>query len=276
MTTSSEWVERLGPVWAEGADVIDRFFGPVTEAAVARFAPEAGWRVIDVGCGAGASTRALARAVGPEGCAVGVDISPDLVAAARARDDGAGGDYVVADAAAHDFGDARFDGVFSRFGSMFFDRPVPAFAHIRAAMRPGGRAFLLAWRPLAENPWVAAPARAIRDLVDPAALPADGGGPFTWPAPGVFRPILEDAGWRDVRWEAFDARAPYGAGPSADPLDRAVAQTLRINPVSRAVATLDDRRRAEAKARIREAFAPWLADGEVRVTTAVWFIEARA
>src|SRR5690606_1108493 len=84
MTDASEWQGRVGQSWASEWRRTDRAFGPLTERLLQR-AREFGFTsVLDVGCGAGELSLALARGR-PHCRVVGVDISPQLIAAARER-----------------------------------------------------------------------------------------------------------------------------------------------------------------------------------------------
>ena len=69
---SAYW-DRTGRVWVEQQELLDRLFAPIAEAVVDRADLRNGEHVLDVGCGAGATTFAAAWRVGPSGRAVGVD-----------------------------------------------------------------------------------------------------------------------------------------------------------------------------------------------------------
>src|SRR5205807_1801461 len=114
-----------------------------------------GESVLEIGCGTGAVTLPLAKAVGEHGRVVAVDISDPMLGVARQH---------VAEAAARNvtlqLGDAQvlalepaaFDIATSRMGVMFFADPVAAFRNIGNALKPGGRIVFVCWAPLAENP----------------------------------------------------------------------------------------------------------------------------
>lgn len=110
---------------------------PVSEALLALAAPRGGERVLDVGCGCGATTLELARTVGPAGRVAALDISAPMLAVAKARAEAAGianVDWLQADAATAALD--GFDLLVSNFGVMFFGDPVAAFAHMRSAASP--------------------------------------------------------------------------------------------------------------------------------------------
>ena len=134
------WNDASGRTWVEMQAVLDAMLAPFVAPLVAGISPGETARVLDIGCGAGATTLALARRLGPRGLCLGVDISAPLLAAARARaatEQLASARFREADAQTHGFEAGAFDAVVSRFGVMFFDDPVAAFANIRRAARPG-------------------------------------------------------------------------------------------------------------------------------------------
>lgn len=121
-------------IWVEMQDALDRMFAPFATRLIEVAFPREGGRVLDVGCGAGATTLAMARRLGPTGLCLGVDISGPLVTAAKARAVAEGvvsAAFLRGDAQTHAFAPASFDAVISRFGVMFFDDPEAAFGNIR-------------------------------------------------------------------------------------------------------------------------------------------------
>src|SRR5262249_54018351 len=158
-----------------------------------------GSRVLDVGCGAGATTFAMARRLGAAGRCVGVDISEPLLTAAKAHASTKGArnaDFLHADAQTHRFEPESFDAVISGFGVMFFEDPEVAFANLRRATRDSGKLAFVAWRSPAENPFMIAARRAAEPLLPnmPAADP-NAPGQFAFADGERVRGILERSGW---------------------------------------------------------------------------------
>ncbi len=260
------WNGTAGQAWVDAQQVLDDMFRPFEELLVEAI-PD-GARALDVGCGTGATTLAIARRAG---AAVGIDLSAPMIARARARaaQSGAAATFVLADAQTHAFEPAAFDRVVSRFGVMFFDEPVRAFANLRRAMRDGGRARVIAWRTAAENPFMTAAERAAAPFVPAAVRRPDGPGQFAFADPDRVRQILGDAGWCDVEPRSIDVTCTL---PAVE-LDRYIT---RLGPLGRVLHELDEPTRAQVTAVVRAAFEPYVHGSDVRYVAACWLIDARA
>ncbi len=158
-----------------------------------------GERVLDVGCGAGGLLLAAARAVGPGGRAVGLDLSRPLIEVARGRLEAAGlrqVDLVVGDAQVDRAPGGPFDVVASQFGVMFFDDPVAAFANLAQQVVPGGRLVFSCWQAAEANPWwVGGVLARYRVEAPPASIAA---GLFSLADPDRTAGMLRAAGWAEV------------------------------------------------------------------------------
>lgn len=257
---------------------LDAMVSVFGQAAIEAAAPATGERVLDIGCGAGASSRALATRVGASGQVLGVDISEPLIDRARAV---SAPDtpvlFQVADASSAELPEGAFDIMYSRFGVMFFDDPTAAFAHMRRALRPGGRIAFVCWRGAAENNWFRLPMGAINGIVRPIALPdPEAPGPFSFGDRGRVERILTAAGLTDIAITPFDASVPIGQGGTRDAaIDDAVKMTLEVGPLSRALADQRDDIRARASSAVRDAFASLAGDRSVMIGGAVWIVTAR-
>jgi len=156
---AEDWAGEMGERWLHNLDRFESMIAPVGDALLQRAAFKSGEVVLDVGCGGGASARAIAARVGPGGRVMGVDISAHLIAECERRAHAAGipnAHFVVADAAAVKLPPASYDRLHSRFGSMFFPEPAAAFHNLARLVRAGGRADFAVWAPAKDNPWVGA------------------------------------------------------------------------------------------------------------------------
>ncbi len=172
-----------------------------------------GERVLDLGCGCGATTRAAARAA-HDGAAVGIDLSSQMLERARRHAVEEGIDnvsFVHGDAQVHEFGAGVFDVVISRFGAMFFADPIAAFTNVGGAMAADGRMVLIAWQALARNEWLTAIRAALAQGRELPTPPAGAPSPFAFAEPEHVRTILTAAGLRDVEVDEVDADFRMGA-----------------------------------------------------------------
>lgn len=270
-----EWQGQTGEAWAGEWRRTDRTLAPLNDVLLARALPFEGRRILDVGCGAGATSFALADAI-PQAEVTGLDLSAALIDAARARAGGrANVRFVEGDASRWTPGDGRFDLIVSRHGVMFFDDPVAAFTHLHA-LAPRGRLIFSCFRAAAENQWMAA-MRAIieRHAPETLAAPPPAVGPFAFAEPARIETILGGAGFAVPVLEPFDFDFMVGAGP--DPLTDALAYFRRIGPMARLLAAMEDH---EAKAAFLADLSQIVAkhrrpDGIV-FRAAAWIVSSRA
>ena len=199
------WNDGAGPKWVRFQGELDASFRAVNAALFERARPQPGERVVDIGCGAGATTFELAERVGPGGLVSGIDISATLLGAARRHAAERGADHVAfleADAQTHTFEPASADLVTSRFGVMFFADPVAAFTNIRSSLRPGGRIAFASWAALNKNIWFAGPREAaIRAFGPPPEADPRAPGPLAFAEIDYVTGILTDAGFAGTRAE---------------------------------------------------------------------------
>ena len=228
------WNTQPGQTWVMLQADLDTISGDATAALVRAAAPRDGESVLDVGCGAGGSSFALAEGVGPTGRVVGADISTPLLARAeeRRRDLGLGNvRFELADAQDHAFPAAAFDLAASRFGVMFFADPVAAFANIGAALRPGGRIAFVAWAGPERNPWFLLPQRAAVARLGPVEpMPPDAPGPMAFRDIDRVLGILRAAGFADCAGETLDVDLHHPGG-----LDAVVGLVGHVGPAVRAI-----------------------------------------
>jgi SAM-dependent methyltransferase len=271
---ATHWNQSAGPRWAELAERTDRLFGAVTSALLKFAEPQDGEAVIDIGCGCGVTSLAVARVVGSNGSVLGVDFSAPMLAVAerRARDAGLSNvRFVEADASTYAFDPQRFDLLVSQLGVMFFDEPVRAFAHLYGALRPGGRLRVACFRSLIENDWFSVPLAAARKVVsvpppdDPTAP-----GPTSLADPDHLRTVLRAAGFGSIELRPLNVLLPAGTRAEA------VQLFARVGSLSRALAGTNDDQRAAVSAALEEALRDYESAGEVELGASLWLVSARA
>ncbi len=266
------WKGGAGNAWVEEQVVIDQMFRPIETLLVNAAASGAAERVLDVGCGTGGTTLALARRLGSGARCTGIDISEPMIASARmqARQEDLPVEFVCADAQHHVFEPGTFDVVVSRFGVMFFDDPVAAFANLRQATRAGGRLHVVVWRSAEENPFMTAAEHAARPLLP--GLPVrqtDEAGQFGFAREGRVREIVTHAGWSGVRLEAVDVQCRF-------PESELLGYLSRMGPVGRALEGLEAGVRRRVIEEVRAAFNAFVSGGTVSFRAACWMVSAQA
>lgn len=269
------WNEVSGPKWVAHADLIDEQIAPIGLEAIERAAPASGERVLDLGCGCGQTTVELARRVGDEGEVRGIDLSGPMLADARRRAKAQGLQQVrfdQADAQVCELPAGHFDLAFSRFGVMFFDDPVAAFANVRRGVAPGGRLCFAAWQEITKNPWMVAPAMSAAKHAALPERPAEGApGPFAFADAKRVEGILADAGWRDVEHASVERELAIGAGRA---LDDIVDFALQMGPAGAAMRDAS----AEVRAAVHETavadLSAFYEQGALRLPGAAWIFTA--
>ncbi|HEY8545563.1 MAG TPA: class I SAM-dependent methyltransferase, partial [Acidimicrobiales bacterium] len=219
------WNGEMGAQWVRRHDSYDRMLAPWAELLAATAAIRPGEHVLDVGCGNGITTREAARAAAPDGTVTGVDLSAPMLAHARtvAGQEGLSNvELRQADAQTDDLapgGDRPgYDVVVSRFGVMFFDDPVAAFANIRKVTAPGGRLALVTWAPVQRQQWLLEMITAALQHVPPPELPTgpDQPGMFGLSTTERIEAVLEGSGWSDVAVTEHPRPMVIGGGTTLD------------------------------------------------------------
>ena len=267
------WNGPAGQRWTDRQEMQDIVLAPVSMALLDRARVARGERVVDIGCGCGATAIELARRVGPEGRVTGLDISTPMLDRARQR---AAADLplqlVLADATVHPFKPGDTDLLFSRFGVMFFADPVLSFGNMRTALRPGGRMAFAAWREPRKNPWMIVPLQEAYKHV--ARLPEVGPeepGPFAFASEDRVQRILKEAGYAGVAMEPVDLVLDLAAGRG---LEAAVNGALALGPVSRALEGQSPELIAAVAHSIRTRLAPMQKGETIPLGASVWIATA--
>lgn len=204
---TEQWNGPTGDFWARHAERYERTLGVLTPHLIRGAALGAGDRVLDVGCGCGATTR---RAAEQAASAHGVDLSAPMLAEARRAADGMRNvTFAQADAQVDRLDPA--DVAISRLGVMFFEDPLAAFTNLR---RTAARLAFVCWAALSDNEHRMMERAALAPHVPMPAPRTDGGpGAFSLADPDRTRKLLRNAGFTTVELE--EIREPLTLGSTA-------------------------------------------------------------
>ncbi len=230
VATREQWNEAAAG-WNEHAPWIREWLAATTSAMLDLAGVAAGSRVLDVAAGTGDQTLDIARRVGPGGRVVATDISPGVLALARANLQEAGHDWVqtlVADAEDLPAPLADFDAVVCRLGWMLCPDPLQALREAHRVLKPGGMACAVVFGAPARNPCIAGlMATALKHAGLAPRDPWQPGGLVSLGKPGLLDELFRQAGFREVATTAIDA--PFRMKSAAHYLDfvRSSASPIR-------------------------------------------------
>lgn len=277
MTKATEWTGPVGDAWAHEWRRTDRSFAglvPVLDAAILAAAPTGRGRAVDLGCGAGQTSIALAAAR-PDLSVIGVDASPDLIRVATDRARGLTNLRIVAADVEREADKVAVgaDLLLSRHGVMFFDDPATVFASLRRAAVPGARLVFSCFRVRSLNPWADALATAVTGA-PPAPPTGYAPGPFGFADADWVAAMLAGAGWTTDPPRTVDY--DYVAGEGIDPIEDAASFFCRIGPVSTAIRAAADADRPAMRHRLAAALEPYRLGDRIVFPAAAWIWSAHA
>ncbi|MFE6281794.1 class I SAM-dependent methyltransferase [Streptomyces sp. NPDC057877] len=258
------WNGPVGTHWATHDDRYDAMLADLNDVLFDAAAITVADRVLDVGCGSGATTRIAAR-LAARSHVVGVDVSAPLLRRARARSAAerlANVTFQEADAQTHPFPAAGYDVIISRGGVMFFDDHAGAFGNLARALRPGGRLVFVCPRPTgadSEEARAFAPFGGVLGPPDPDAVAAHS-AMTSLSDPAYLQQVL--AGYKDLTVEPVDVLTVWGRD-AADAVDFALSRDTLGRTFSPAV-----------RAELTDALSPYESGHGVRLRSGVWLVRA--
>ena len=269
------WNGETGRNWVTHDALMEAMLQPLGESVIDTLAPQPGEHVLDIGCGCGHTSLSLADRVGAEGSVTGVDISaPMLAVANHLAGERTSIQFVEADAQTHAFEPERYDVVFSRFGVMFFEDPVAAFANIRSALRTSGRLAFCCWQPRAVNPFMTVPAMAALELLPaPPEMPPRTPGPFAFEEADYTTELLTNAGFGSVAVTPLQKPLNFGRGLS---LVDIVERLVQIGPIAQMVREASEDLQQPVRDKVIDAVAPFYTeDTGMTLDGQFWQVTAR-
>tara|TARA_B100001057_G_scaffold313218_1_gene313359 strand:- start:410 stop:1255 length:846 start_codon:yes stop_codon:yes gene_type:complete len=211
---------------------------------------------LDIGCGAGSTTRRLAKIMSNHATVTGLDISEKLLTLARSQSDSLGKIFLQADAQSYKFEPEGFDLAISRFGVMFFENPLKAFQNIKSAIRKGRELRFVCWAPLKANDFFLSPLNTVVDITGVSfAEPGNEPGPLAFSDRTYLSSILKAAEFSSIKIDVLETSLN-----TKDSAEKNASLLMEIGMGFRAIkeAAPSD----EVLAEIREAF---IADGNKRL-----------
>lgn len=264
------WNDFVGDAWVRHAGIHDQQAEPFGRATLEALGELTGARVLDVGCGTGATTSQLIE----RGAAavVGVDLSEPMITAARAEIHDPRVQLELADVLEFDRA-GQFDVIFSRFGLMFFSDPIAAFARLRSFGTAAARLGFCCWGPPFANAVMTLPVMATAPVLGPPQLAAAGEpGPFSLSSPDLVRKVLTAAGWTAVEITDLQLDPPHPAGGAETVAD----VVMEFNPLLVEGLRAHPERRSDTRTAIIAALKPLERDGTVHLSAHALIVTAHA
>ena len=268
------WSGKGGDYWVEKQSEMDIMLNPLGEKALAKLDLKSNSKVLDIGCGCGATTLQIAQKV-LEGTVTGLDISVPMLdkAKSEAKIQGITNvDFKVVDVQVEQLAYEEYDSVYSRFGVMFFDDPFEAFKNIFSSVRTGGELSFVCWQDPSLNPWQSLSIQVIRGYLDMPSPPPRSPGPFAFHEKDYVQEILEQSGFSNISFDDNQEDITMFAGKS---LEEASEDYLAINPVvTEMLKDSPDDLKAEIVESLKEAFSEFHKGDGLVFPSATWVVSA--
>jgi len=224
------WSGAGGDVWVDKQREMDIMLNPLGERAIQGLDLSGEIKILDIGCGCGATTLEIAKAV-TQGEVIGVDISePMLERATKTASDMmlTNTSFQVKDVQVDEMPRSYFDVAFSRFGVMFFEDPFEAFKNINHSLKDNGQLSFVCWQHASLNPWQSLSIQVIKEFLDLPAPAPKSPGPFAFEDKSYINEILTESGFRDIEIKDNQEDIVMFSGKS---IREACEDYLTINPV---------------------------------------------
>lgn len=255
-------------------------YAAISDEVLKRHRLPAGAQVLDVGCGFGDCTIQIAKSLGENGRATGVDCASNFIAECNqaAAEQGIKNiRFLVADVEVDELG-GPYDEAFARFGTMFFNLPGLAMKNIRCSLKPGGKFTQVVWRKREDNPWLHDAELCVRGIVpvvshDDTTAVHCGPGPFSMAGPDMLSDMLQAVGFERVKFERFDSDICIGRN-----IEEAIQFALQIGPAGEIIRLAEaegERLKAEVMLALQDVIGKFAkADGSIWAPSSAWFVSA--
>ena len=266
------WNGANADAWISMQDTLNAMFMELENRLAAAVRSGSASNVLDVGCGTGSTTRAVANAMSGRGHCTGIDVSVPMLEAAKATalSQNLDIDFIAADAQDYAFDESAYDLLISRFGVMFFSDNLEAFSNLRRATRENGELFLFAWRGSDENPFITIAEKAARPFFpDLPAREDNKPGPFGLADADRTHGFLDQSGWSQIDLKPTDMECSF-------PATELVNFFTHVGPLGAYLSELEHGAATDIIEEIRSAYASHTFGDQIKFTAACWEITARA
>jgi ubiquinone/menaquinone biosynthesis C-methylase UbiE len=256
-------------------------YASISEEALTRHWHPEGSHVVDIGCGFGDCTIKIAKSVGENGLATGVDCASNFIAECNQTAVAEGISnvkFLVADVEADDLG-GPYDEAFARLGTMFFNLPGLAMKNIRSALKPGGKFTQVVWRKREDNPWLYDAECCVKNMVPVISHEETdavhcGPGPFSMSGPDMVSDMLQAVGFERIQFERFDTNICIGRN-----LEEAIQFAMEVGPAGEIIRFAEEEgeriNKDEIAIALEEVIGKYLKeDGSIWAPASTWFITA--
>ncbi|MEM1190180.1 MAG: class I SAM-dependent methyltransferase [Pseudomonadota bacterium] len=270
-SSSSDWAGSRGDKWVHKLAAMEAMLAPIDEPLLAALDLSSARCIADLGCGGGATTRALAARSPNATCIHGIDISAANIEYARAQGHDQRLVFYRRNLESTDPAAVAYDRLCSRFGTMFFEAPRDTFSALASWLTPEGRFAFAVWAPAVWNRWMQIVREAVATEVTLPASKRDAPGQFRYARADLFVELLEDSGFTGVSFQTWTGRLPLGGGVNAR---EAAAFALSAFSVGGLLGD-DAEKRSRVLCRLGTALSPFEDGGVVMVDAAAHIVTGR-
>jgi len=245
--------------WAKWERAFSADLSIATDALIDTAGVRPGMRVLDLACGAGTQSVAVARRVGPNGTVVAVDISPTMLEHVRRNAVEAGLRTIeTRESAAEDLDESQapFDASICRLGLMLFPSPRGALQAVQRVLKPGARFASLVFTTSANNPFMAQPMAILLRHAGKSPPKPEQPGIFALGGNGVLEQLMKDAGLLEVKTMTLRASLRLSSKAAALEMMQQAFGAYRA-----VVADLSDAERSKAWREVHECLKQFEKDG---------------
>ena len=223
------WSGSGGDVWVDKQSEMDIMLNPLGTRAINKLDLSGVTKIIDIGCGCGATTLEIAQQL-ESGEIIGVDISEPMLdrATQNASDLSlSNASFQVLDVQVDDM-PSDYEIAFSRFGVMFFEDPYQAFSNINNSLKENGQLCFVCCQNPSLNPWQSLSLQVIKEFLDLPSPPPKSPGPFAFEDKNYIKDILDRSNFKDIEIQDNQEDIVMFSGKS---IEEACEDYLTINPV---------------------------------------------